>query len=143
RDTIEVARKDEGEVHPLLCLTDLLTWWAKKGFRIRICVDKRQAEEPGVAEFLKGLTVNPGWPGTITLLQKDLGPINSLHAKGLLTPVGVVDGSANLTRSALVSNEELINFSAHGTGGYDQLRVGMEDILKGDQPWLPRGTPRG
>ncbi len=131
RDTIEAARRDDGEGRPLQLLSDMLAWLARKGFHVRICVDRRHAQEQGVGAFLAALNPENDAGRDIRVLEKDLGPVGSLHAKGLLTPIGVVDGSANLTRSALASNEELINFSAYGTPGYDELRVGMADILQG------------
>src|SRR5436190_22254642 len=82
RDTIESVRRDEGDVHRLVSLTDMLLWLAKKGFRIRICVDRRHSGDPAVSGFLDGLQAKPDWPGAVEVLTKDLGPVGSLHVKG-------------------------------------------------------------
>jgi hypothetical protein len=71
---------------------------------------------------------------TLHILVKDLQP-GAMHAKGLLTPLGVVSGSANLTYFGTSVNDELVNYSPVGTSMYEDLRVAFEDILRGARVW--------
>jgi hypothetical protein len=123
-----------GRVHVLERLSDILTWLLLRGFRVSLCVDRVRAEEPGVREFLETLSSVPGDRLTIVTKSIDHG---SMHKKALVTPVGILKGSANLTESGVGTNEEIIDHFFYGTAGYAQLRANVGDTFHGATRWEP------
>lgn len=132
RETIEELRGVEESQRPLNRLSDILNWMSEKGFQIDICVDKGRLEQEGVRKLLESLNL----AGRIKVFVKDLG-LGIMHAKGLLTPIGAVDGSANLTYLGTTVNDEVVNFTPFGTTGYEDLKVAFEDIVRGAERWTP------
>ena len=134
RATLEALKKEERSAGSLARLSDILLWMASKGFRIKLCVDHGRAAEEGVRALLEILTASRGTG--IQLLTKNLQP-GAMHAKGLLTPIGAVTGSANLTYFGTSVNDELLNYAPAATALYDNTRVAFEDILRGAVSWNP------
>jgi hypothetical protein len=132
RATLEAIKKEEKSLGSLARLSDILIWMASKGFQIRICVDEARTEEEGVRNLLQ--TLSSSNSPNLHLLVKDLQP-GAMHAKGLVTPLGAVDGSANLTYFGTNVNDELLNYSLVGTSMYENLRVAFTDILRGARAW--------
>src|SRR3989442_14684433 len=106
RATLEAMKKEERSPGSLARLSDILLWMTSKGFRIRLCVDESRTREEGVRNLLDALSSSTS--PTMHILVKDLQP-GAMHAKGLVTPLGVVSGSANLTYFGTSVNDELIN----------------------------------
>ena len=59
----------------------------------------------------------------------------AMHKKALVTPVGVLSGSANLTTSAASRNEEILIHFFYGTSGYGQLKSNVMDTFVGADTW--------
>jgi DEAD/DEAH box helicase len=115
-------------------LSDILKWLLKRGFRIRICMDLGQANLRRPSGLLESLS-RAGVPG-LELVTKDMGP-GLFHQKVLLTPVGAITGSANLTAAGSGSNEELVSWVPKGSGALDDVRGSVEDSFHGSSPWRP------
>jgi len=44
--------------------------------------------------------------------------VPDLHAKGVVTPLGIVTGSTNITHSGLYAQSQNANYFAHGNADY-------------------------
>lgn len=127
---IEYHRRMEGIKGELNSLSDMLVWLAKRNFRIQLCVDEYKSHTKNVRDFLKKL--QRAETGNISIRAKRL-PAGLMHKKALITPVGVIQGSANLTYSGTILNEEIINFAPFGVHEYDEMKVNIKDTFHGSQ----------
>lgn len=131
--TIEMMKKRLKDPIPLTKLSDLLIWLSKQGFRVRLCVDNKVlGQERPVRELLDRLDAS-GSSG-IELYTKDI-PTASMHGKGLLTPIGAISGSMNLTTSGTLKNDEFLDFSVAQTPGYKSMRSTFEDVIRKAERW--------
>lgn len=112
-------------------LSDMLEYLALQEFQIKLCVDARQAQEEGVKNFLDKLAELGN--ENIEIYTKRLG--GSMHRKALATPYGIIQGSANLTFSGTLLNEETINFASYGSIEYDEMLTNIKDTFFGVTPW--------
>ncbi len=44
--------------------------------------------------------------------------VSDLHAKGVVTPLGIITGSTNITHSGLYAQSQNANYFAHGSADY-------------------------
>ena len=131
-DAVLSEARRAGIVHGLRNLSDILRWLLSRGFRVSLCVDRSRAEEPDVKSFLDLLT-SLGAAG-LRVTTKDVEH-GAMHKKALVTPVGVLSGSANLTTSAASRNEEILIHFFYGTSGYGQLKSNVMDTFVGADTW--------
>ncbi len=115
-------------------LSDLLGLLLQQGFRMSLCVDSRQAQEPGVSGFLQAL--RRIGRGNLKILEREVEG-GSMHKKALQTPVAVLKGSGNLTPSATTRNEEITDHVFYGAPSYEGLKASIEDTFQGSRPWNP------
>jgi hypothetical protein len=113
-------------------LSDILSWLLDRGFRVSVCVDQGQAAEEGVREFLTRLESTGSQKLEIRTKHLDSA---SMHAKGFVTPVAVLQGSANLTQSGAGKNEEIITHHLFGQDDYTPLSTLIHDYCFASQPW--------
>lgn len=132
-EAIEYHRRKEGIKGNLNNLSDILIWLAKRNFKIHICVDEKRSKEVRIANFLKKLAKVE--TDNISIKMKRLPGL--MHKKALISPVGVIQGSANLTFSGACLNEEIINFAPYGVPEYDQMKVNIIDTFHGSKEWNP------
>jgi hypothetical protein len=130
-EAIDYQRKQEGIRAEINSLSDILLWLAKRGFKIRLCVDEKKSQAKKVQEFLQILASEKA---NITVCVKKLPGL--MHKKALLSPMGVIQGSANLTFSGTGLNEEIVNFAPFGVPEYEQMRVNIEDTFHGSKAWM-------
>lgn len=126
-DAIELQRKESGYPAEMQTLSDVLAWACKCGFEVTICIDEGQSKEAGVRSFLEAVRVKSA--GRARLLVKRL-TASSMHKKVLQTPVGTIDGSANLTASGSGSNEESITYIPRRVAEFEAVSRGIEDTIK-------------
>jgi superfamily II DNA or RNA helicase len=131
---IEYRCKKVGMKGEISKLSDILTWLAKQGFTVSICVDETQSQEEGVREFLESLSSSE--TKNISIRVKKLQ--GSMHKKALITPVGVIQGSANLTYSGTGPNEEIVNYAPYGVQEYEEMRINISDTFHGSEKWIPK-----
>jgi hypothetical protein len=116
-------------------LSDILAWLVHRGFTIRLCVDSQQSQQDGVDEFLKTLhRRSEGGDGTLNIRSKDIG-YASMHKKILLTPIGGLMGSANLTDSGTARSEEINSHIPRASPNFQQLKTSCDDSFQHTQPW--------
>ena len=108
-------------------LSDMLIWLANSGFEVALCVDKERLEEQGVASFVKRL-IQHG----CKVVSKDLSGL--MHKKAVATPLGAIEGSANLTRAGTESNEEIISYAPWGTPSFVEIQTSIRDTYHGTRP---------
>jgi hypothetical protein len=113
-------------------LSDILAWLSKRNFEISLCVDKTRSQEPGVMEFLNSISRTGG--SNVAIYTKAV-PGGSMHKKALVTPISVLQGSANLTQSAAARNEEIIDHCFVGTAAYAGLKANVDDTFHGSERW--------
>ena len=65
-----------------------------------------------------------------------------MHKKALVTPLGIIQGSANLTYSGTGKNEEIINYVSFGGSGYNQLQLNISDTFHGSHEWKQPSSVR-
>ena len=130
-EAIEYHRKKSGFLGEIRNLSDLIVWLAKSGFRISICVDENRAKEKDVYSFLEKLASRK--IDNITLRVKGLP--GSMHKKALISPIGVIHGSANLTFSGTQLSEEVISYAPFGTAEYNEMRINLLDTFHGSKRW--------
>lgn len=128
-----VAAADHAPVD-LQRLSDILEWLLRRGFRIRICVDAGRAKEPRVSELLGRLRAVGATNLEVLVKSATAG---SLHAKALISPVGALSGSSNLTIHGAGMNEEMVHWSVYGTREYEEVRDNARDLFHGATPWNP------
>lgn len=118
-------------------LSDLLDWLLRKGFTVRICTDRSKAAvDSRVDRLYRRLATVPG--GRVELLVKDLSPQGGLfHSKAIVTPIGAILGSANITEAGGARNDELISYSHVGSPEYGAVQAAVADMLRGAVPWTP------
>jgi superfamily II DNA or RNA helicase len=126
-EAIEYYRKKTGLVGEIQNLSDILYWLAIRGFRISICVDEKRSREDDVKSFLERLAAQN--LANISLNVKGLP--GSMHKKALITPIGVIYGSANLTYSGTQLSEEIISYAPSGTREYDEMKLSIMDTFYG------------
>jgi len=131
-DAILVEARKTGIIHGLRNLSDVLSWLLSRGFEISICVDGQRSLERDVKAFLERL--NHISDEGLEIVTKDIAK-GSMHKKALITPIGVLEGSANLTDSAATRNEEIVNHFFYGTREYLQLKASIEDTFHGSKVW--------
>jgi hypothetical protein len=130
-EAIEYHRRKAGLPGEIRNLSDIILWLEKEGFRISICVDENRAHEEEVRCFLKKLA-SKGL-NNITLRVKGLP--GSMHKKALISPIGVIHGSANLTFSGTQLSEEIISYAPYGNREYDEMKLNILDTFHGSKSW--------
>jgi len=108
-------------------LSDILVWLAKRGFTIALCVEKTRLEEEGVKDFVQRLK-----RAKCHVVSKNLGGL--MHKKAIVTPMGAIEGSANLTLGGTRMNEEIVNYAQWGTQAYKQVQTAVRDTFQGAIP---------
>jgi hypothetical protein len=125
---IEGLRRRQGHSGRLERLSDLLGWLASRDFSITLCVDTNRTKEYRVRNLLQRLKEIDPEAKHIKLLMKSILD-GSMHIKGMVTPIGAIDGSANLTRSGVRKNDESVNHANVGTQDYSSIKMRLEDAL--------------
>ena len=116
-------------------LSDILAWLVHRGFTVRLCVDSQQSQQAGVDSFLKTLSRrSEGGTGTLDIRTKDIG-YASMHKKILLTPIGGLMGSANLTDSGTARSEEINSHIPRASPNFQQLKTSCDDSFHHTQTW--------
>jgi superfamily II DNA or RNA helicase len=131
---IEYHCKKAGVKGEISKLSDILAWLARQGFNVSLCVDESRCREEGVREFLERLAETG--MNNISIRVKKLE--GSMHKKALITPVGVIQGSANLTYSGTGLNEEIINYAPFGVREYEEMKINISDTFHGSEKWEPK-----
>jgi hypothetical protein len=134
-EAIDHHRRASGSSTRIEKLSDLLSWLANRGFKIKICVDKSRTQEAGVRQLLSTLRRCDPSEASIELRVKEMRQGGVMHVKGLLTPVGTVTGSANLTMSAIERNDESVSVANAETAGYKSVRQSLKDTMDGSERW--------
>ena len=111
-------------------LSDMLAWLSKSGFEVKFCLDKGRLRQSGVASFVKRLQ-----SAGCHVVSKDLAdPARKIHPKAMATPLGVIEGSANLTLGGMGANEEIVSYAPYGTQAYTDLQTSIRDKFHGTAP---------
>ncbi len=126
-DAIMEQAKDDQLLETPERLSDMLGWLAKRGFTVSMCIDKNRLREEGVREFVNRLVGN-----NCKVVSKDLAGL--MHKKAFVTPVGLIEGSANLTQGGTGSNEEIVNYAQYGSQAYSEIAVAVKDTFHGALP---------
>jgi len=108
-------------------LSDMLAWLVKSGFEVSLCLDKGRIAEKGVTAFVRRLQ-----QGGCRVSSKDLAGL--MHKKAVATPLGAIEGSANLTYGGMVANEEIVSYAPFGTPGYSEIQTSIRDTFHGTMP---------
>jgi hypothetical protein len=126
-----------GDGQQLEKLSDVIIWMAKRGFAIKLCVDKNQATNQPVRDFLERINVN----NNITILQR-VSETGSMHKKMLITPIAALTGSANLTYSGSSLNDEtLVHVTANNVSEYESIKAGARTTLRDAEEFDFNYTP--
>ena len=116
-------------------LSDILAWLVYRGFTLRLCVDAGQAQQDGVRTFLKQLTDRSrGGSGVLDIMVKDI-PYASMHKKILVTPIGGLMGSANLSESGTARSEEINAHVPRSSPNFQMLKRSCDDSFTHAQSW--------
>lgn len=102
-------------------LSDMLTWLSRSGFEVSLCVDRGRLDEKGVADFVRRLQSG----GCRVASNEDLAGL--MHKKAVSTPLGAIEGSANLTYGGTGTNEEIVSYAPIGTPGYEEIQTSIRD----------------
>jgi superfamily II DNA or RNA helicase len=115
--------------------SDMLKWLAKRGFEIQICIDKRVRNNPQngpVRDFVNKLG-NSSTESRIQLFEREVLDDNqwtrSMHKKTMITPLFVLKGTANMTRSGAGLNEEDVDHVMFGNPQYESMASSCEDTI--------------
>jgi superfamily II DNA or RNA helicase len=115
-----------GDGEPLEKLSDVLRWMLKRDFKITLCVDKNQATNKPVRDFLKRLKPFAG----MNILQRE-SESGSMHKKMLISPIAAMTGSANLTYSGSNLNDEsLSHVTANNVSPYESILASARSTLR-------------
>ena len=60
--------------------------------------------------------------------------VPDLHAKGVVTPLGIITGSTNITHSGLYAQSPSANYFAHGSADYAGNRTQLLGRYEGLRP---------
>lgn|GEM_PF-2784321 len=126
---------------PLEKLSDVLRWMLHRGFKITLCIDKNQATNLPVRDFLHRIADFSG----MTILQRS-SEKGSMHKKILISPIAVMTGSANLTFSGSNLNDESINHTtSNNKSQYESVlanaRTTLKDAESFDFNYVPKYSP--
>lgn len=135
RASLETMKAAQGRGRPITTLAEMMRWMTTQGFSFEICVDGTRAGDPSVAHFLREVGGLDG--GRVRVLTKNLEKA-AMHAKGILTPIGGLYGSANLTTSGSRRNDEMVRYVRRGSPEYRNLEVALDDILAQAAAWDAR-----
>ena len=115
--------------------SDMLIWLARRGFNIQMCIDKRVRNRPDnapVRNFVNRLR-SPRAEGRIELFERDVGDdaewTASMHKKTMITPIFVLKGTANMTRSGAGRNEEDVDHVMVGNPQYESMKSSCVDTI--------------
>src|SRR6266566_2906244 len=108
-------------------LSDMLIWFARRGYNVSICVDKTRLAEEGVKRFVDRLL-----KGGCKVYSKELSGI--MHKKAFVTPLGAIIGSANLTQAGTSTNEEILSYAQIQTQSYFEIDTAVKDTFYGAIP---------
>ena len=115
--------------------SDMLIWLAIRGFRIQMCVDKRVRQNPenaDVRNFINRLRTEKA-QGRIELYERSVSDDNewtaSMHKKTMITPIFVLKGTANMTRSGAERNEEDVDHVMFGNPQYESMKTSSFDTI--------------
>ena len=115
--------------------SDMLIWLAMRGFEIEMCVDKRVRSKPGngpVRDFVNKLR-SPRAQGRIHLYEREVIDdqewTRSMHKKTMVTPIFVLKGTANMTRSGAGLNEEDVDHIMVGKPQYESMVSSCNDTI--------------
>jgi len=121
-------------------LSDILIWLAKRGFKVRLCIDAgvraNVANQP-VRNLLRVLA-SARTDGNMELYEREVRDPEqrrrNMHKKILVTPIYALIGSSNLTESGTRANEEIGNHVMFGDPDYDGVRTSCEDTFAMARP---------
>jgi len=139
-ETINHMKREDGFTSSLEKLSDFLGWMIGRGFSINICVDSKRSKEKGVKSFLETVYKHSKGDDNLRIFTKNISKdsdMSSMHSKGLLTPIGAITGSANLTYHGVNKNEESVNYASYGTQGYHDIKIDLTDKISGGIEWTP------
>ncbi|MFW9890381.1 MAG: phospholipase D-like domain-containing protein, partial [Candidatus Thorarchaeota archaeon] len=105
-ETIDYFRKKQDFHEPIETLSDVLNWLANSGFKIRLCIDNETKDNPYTEKLLCGLNLDPNLEVYVT--EEVPG---RMHQKTLITPLGAVTGSSNLTKGGTDWNVETVHYT--------------------------------
>jgi hypothetical protein len=108
-------------------LSDILVWLARRQFKISLCVDQNRLQERGVKDFTNRLIKSD-----CTVFSKELSGL--MHKKAFVTPLGAIEGSANLTQGGTETNEEIVNYAQFASQAYKEIAVAVNDTFYGALP---------
>jgi len=120
--TIDYFRKEHGFHEPLENLSDVLNWLAESGFKIRLCISEETKDNPYTENLLQNLDLNAN-------LELYVAKHVRMHKKTLVTPLGAVTGSSNLTKGGTEWNVETVHYTKPKTSAYDATRITANDTI--------------
>lgn len=126
-EVIEYHSKKSDKMGELRWLSEILIWLARRRFRISFCVDENRSKEQDVHSFLEKIT------GTENIEVRTKRLKGLMHKKALITPIGIIQGSANLTYSGTRLNEEIVNYAPYGVREYKEMEVNIKDTFHGSK----------
>jgi len=123
------------QVGHLETFSDMLIWLAIRGFNIQMCVDKRvreREENADVRNFINRLRTEKA-QGRIELFERSVADdaewTASMHKKTMITPIFVLKGTANMTRSGAGRNEEDVDHVMVGNPQYESMKSSCVDTI--------------
>jgi hypothetical protein len=105
-------------------LSNMMAWLRRSGFSVSLVVDKTRLMEEGVRLLLEKLDSEG-----CDIFTKEFGGL--MHKKAIVSPLSAIEGSANLTRSGMILNEEILNYAQFGTDAYNEIRTNVLDTFHG------------
>ncbi len=121
-ETIDYFRKKRGFHEPLENLSDVLNWLAESEFKVRLCISRETKDNPYTEELLRGLDMNSNLEVFVTEHVR-------MHKKTLVTPLGAVTGSSNLTKGGTDWNVETVHYTKPETSAYQATRITANDTI--------------
>ena len=100
-------------------LSDVLNWMLERGFKVEICIDRQQASQGGVMDFLTSLNQSE----LLTIKSMPPGFQGNMHKKDLITPIAVMTGTANISNNGVSRSQETISHTMrYNTTQYESMR---------------------
>lgn len=112
-------------------LSDVLRWLLNHGIRVRLGIDRQRLDEDGVRDLITSVGAHPDFE-----VYTQLPGRANMHIKSLVSPVGALTGSGNLTPSAVgeqgrFRNDEHLTYAGLEHGGpYERLRVEVDEAFE-------------
>jgi hypothetical protein len=120
-----------GRTTPGVTLSDCLFEFRRLGWLVEVAVLSYGSSPSGLMKNRDAYAAEARFLSALIAVGIRVYLVPDLHAKGIVTPLGVITGSTNLTRSGLYAQSQNANYFPHGHPDYSGNRSQLLRCFRG------------